>query len=377
MAARLVAAGNEVTLAVYPESPHSFTVFPTAMARRPLRPPRRGWRAGWPTDGRPGTRRDPGSPRGVMFGPARSWVRDDWAGKADRPRERKGHGVRAVGGLAVSIDVADRRGPYSAVRSASPRAAPAPPAGDGRCAGRRLARPDRPPGPPGAGGGGVPGRLDLHRRGRGRTAGQATLSDGTLHAVVAASTSGTRPTPSTSSPSRSAGRGGDGARRLPAEHRPGRPGRGDAAGHHRSRLALLRRLPHPGRGARRAVADDPSGPSTEFRVSATGPISPAGQPVHGERHRSSDHLRRLHLVGRHQLDPGPELDRRPEPAGGPSGRRGHHVARFPVERDGRHHGLALGGRRRVPRTGPGVPERMELHRRRGGHPGRGAGPDGR
>jgi acetyl esterase/lipase len=36
MAARLSAAGNEVDLRVYPESPHGFTGHPTAMARAAL-----------------------------------------------------------------------------------------------------------------------------------------------------------------------------------------------------------------------------------------------------------------------------------------------------------------------------------------------------
>jgi acetyl esterase len=37
MAARLASAGAEVDLRVYPESPHGFTSFPTAMAEAAIR----------------------------------------------------------------------------------------------------------------------------------------------------------------------------------------------------------------------------------------------------------------------------------------------------------------------------------------------------
>jgi len=36
MAGRLSAAGNDVELRIYPESPHGFTAHPTAMARTAL-----------------------------------------------------------------------------------------------------------------------------------------------------------------------------------------------------------------------------------------------------------------------------------------------------------------------------------------------------
>ena len=45
MAARLAAAGGEVDLRIYPESPHGFTGHPTSMARAAL-DDRNAWLAG-------------------------------------------------------------------------------------------------------------------------------------------------------------------------------------------------------------------------------------------------------------------------------------------------------------------------------------------
>ncbi len=134
-------------------------------------------------------------------------------------------------------------------------------------------------------------------------------------------------------------------------------------------LALLRRLRHPRARRGRAVA---LGPGRHLHPTVGGRHRahlPAGESLHDDGHHSRDPLQRLHLPQRDLLDPRPRLVPGPQPAPDPPRRPGHHLAQPGHQLVGHLYGGG-GGLRPVPGPRTGVPDRLQLCRHRGGHPGR-------